>query len=540
MGSWLETYWSITLRPKTLDEIGAERWLVAWPGHCVCHCVRFRRIYVALASCVAQACAGILFAMVVVAEPMADYVLGPASLPDASVTLTQCAVAYCIPVALLSPELERRGPRWSMLLGSVLVLGGYAVLGLAILIRVWVLAHVGLFFSSLGLGCIQVTSMATSQKWAPDLRGTMSGLCNVGFGLGQLLWVRYFGWLLKHVPTEYLFWCVLPVLLPLLLACTIVLRTPPPDFTAHGHDMHGIPAHKSVPAEVHDEYFKVGMTLVNVEIVAESTTGLDGTLRQYHEQVKALSLLQCVFSTDFFCLCVAFVAISMLNLPYFPLAAPDTATWASTYNRTKDEASSLVTYGGASGLLGRLVVPMISDVIVRVFYANPAFARKAVFTALLVAAVIALPIFADNFDETVPTMIYLTRLLSGAGASLVTCFATDMYGVINTGVMYGFTFSIYLAVADFVGPMVAHGVGAHDLRVFWVLALLGLVLMLFVRTESADRFYHGYRLTICKKVVVQIPFRNSAKDPPVSARGSFFIYGSDSDDDLFIKVPMQS
>ncbi|EQC37883.1 hypothetical protein SDRG_04904 [Saprolegnia diclina VS20] len=49
-----------------------------------------------------------------------------------------------------------------------------------------------------------------------------------------------------------------------------------------------------------------------------------------------------------------------------------------------------------------------------------------------------------------------------------------------------------------------------QLRVLWGVAIAGCVLMLFVRTNSKDRFFRGYQLTIWNKVWIQWPLPSTA------------------------------
>ncbi|EQC25905.1 hypothetical protein SDRG_16238 [Saprolegnia diclina VS20] len=52
---------------------------------------------------------------------------------------------------------------------------------------------------------------------------------------------------------------------------------------------------------------------------------------------------------------------------------------------------------------------------------------------------------------------------------------------------------------------------AYQVQLLWWLSLGGLCMMLFVRADSADRFYRGYRFTVCGKVVVQRPWQGPAQ-----------------------------
>ncbi|KDO25078.1 hypothetical protein SPRG_09218 [Saprolegnia parasitica CBS 223.65] len=529
---WLQAYWCISLPTKPLDVVHAERYLFALPRTNRPPLVlRFHRLYIFIASFLAQLCAGILYATVVVFESFAAvFFEDPDAIPGALRSLVVGVIAYCIIAAFLTPLLERRGPRWSMLLGTSFVVVGYLGLEVALLARLWPMMHVGLLFSSVGLGIVLLSSMSTAQKWAPDLRGTISGLCSLGFSLGQPLWTWYFETLEDAgVPLQHYYWYVLAVMLPLLSSARSFSGRRRPTFLSAD--------------VIHDEFLKVGMTLVNFDAIRRhsnesGTADAEVTTRQYHEQVKALTLMQCVFSTDFVCLCMAYVALSALNLPYIPLAAPG-ASWANDYAIA--DAASLKLHGALLGFAGRLGVPMVSDAVICVFYANPAFARKVTFVAVLLLPVVALPICASDFYSTVPAMIYVTKFCGGAAASLIVCFLTDMYGVYNMGTMFGFAWSIWATVLLFVAPLVKAGVDGDTLRVFWALCLAGLVLLAFVRTTSRDRFYDGYRLSLCGKSVVDLPFgarndddalENDELRPPTimsPERGSFFIYEIDSD-----------
>ncbi|EQC36338.1 hypothetical protein SDRG_06443 [Saprolegnia diclina VS20] len=118
-------------------------------------------------------------------------------------------------------------------------------------------------------------------------------------------------------------------------------------------------------------------------------------------------------------------------------------------------------------------------------------------------------------------LLYVLRFASSADASLLVCHLTDLFGVYHVGTMYGLS-SITWAIAQSL--LVATSGNdtaalAYQVRLLGWLSLLGLVALLFVRADSADRFYRGYRFTLCGKVVVQRPWQ----EPP-QRQGTFDIY----------------
>ncbi|CAK5233750.1 unnamed protein product [Aphanomyces euteiches] len=103
--------------------------------------------------------------------------------------------------------------------------------------------------------------MSSVQKWFPDLRGSVSGLTMLAFGIGNAVFTLVYTKALNRAgayapvtdvsQVPNIFWTT--------ALTTLVIRTPPVTFTANGHDIHGIPVSKAPdPQVVNDEYLKVG------------------------------------------------------------------------------------------------------------------------------------------------------------------------------------------------------------------------------------------------------------------------------------------
>ncbi|CAK4604424.1 unnamed protein product, partial [Aphanomyces euteiches] len=216
-----------------------------------------------------------------------------------------------------------------------------------------------------------------------------------------------------------------------MLFATITLRTPPPNYGVNGVDVHCVPLNKApTAAHVQNNYLDAGMTLVNYDAVGQnqpSTT--DGI---YFSHVKALSLGQCIFSSDFFFLYVAFAAsISPRVLLTFEM----TEFMVELAGSSTEQANILLLYVNVAGTLGNFTGAFLADVIIRLFYANPAYVRKMVFTALLLSQVIGLNFLINNVEdpESLKWPLYVVSFTSGGSFGLVPSFLADLFGLYNAG-----------------------------------------------------------------------------------------------------------
>ncbi|EQC36341.1 hypothetical protein SDRG_06446 [Saprolegnia diclina VS20] len=550
----LPEYWTIVLEAKTPYERSSERFVFFWPltsetrSAPAVSVLRFHRVYLFVAVFLIQFCSGSVYSLLSLADPINRFFGFGDNSPEATNLLFEAGVFSLLSPALLGPLLERKGPRCSMAAGTLLTALGLLLSHAALLTSSWTLLHVGFDCIGFAFGAIVTSSISTALKWAPDVRGTVTGACLLGSGVGTNVWRIAFEAILASSfdNLRSLFGLLFAVLVPILMLATLVLRTPPSDFSVRGHDMHCIPLEKAPNADmVLDEYFKVGMTLLNYNAIRPpSDCHHDGTDRQYYEQVKALTLPQCILSTDFLCLFVAFAANGLSGLLYTEVTAVQVekdllVTW---YAITDDDATRVRLRGAVADLVGRFLISALSDVCIRLFYGNPAVVRKSGFVLLLLVQCIAVPMLyfaSDNMSNfgTVEWLLYTVQFTANAGASLIVCFLTDMYGVYHVGTMYGLVLMGWAVDQVVLGraPLASPTDLAHHVELVWFISLGGLFLMWFVRTTSADRFYRGYQLTICGKVLIQRPAKSRfgaekthGCDADAGHPGSFFLLNSDS------------
>lgn len=161
-----------------------------------------------------------------------------------------------------------------------------------------------------------------------------------------------------------------------------------------------------------------------------------------------MTLLQSIFSTDFGFMYLMFFANQLFGL----VALSRLANMAQDlFGQTRTEAANVVSINGVFNCLGRLILPMLSDLAIKSrFRVNPPFARKVVFTfnlAVQVVIVAVLPIIIDhnNYDGFRAVMWILT-FTYGGGFGTIPCFLTDMFGPYNIGTYPSFSFRFRILV----------------------------------------------------------------------------------------------
>ncbi|RQM20888.1 hypothetical protein B5M09_010210 [Aphanomyces astaci] len=257
-------------------------------------------------------------------------------------------------------------------------------------------------------------------------------------------------------------------------------------------------------------FWSTGMTLVNYSAVHHELEGTDG---HYFQQVRAMTLLQCILSTDFIFLYIAFAANVIPLLVFVPQIV---SLAAGMWHLPPSEVNKVLIQAFVGNTLGRFMAPLISDGLVRLLYVNPALMRKLVFTALLTIQICAFALVISDWSSPrrVQWLASIVTFASGGGLAMMPCFITDMFGVYHLGTMYGLILTSY----SLGGVVVGYATTTSSMQVtletlsqqsqaMLQLVLCGLLVMLFVRTNSTDRFYRGYQYSACGKVLLQVAFR---------------------------------
>ncbi|KAG9400752.1 hypothetical protein AC1031_010191 [Aphanomyces cochlioides] len=511
----LLSYWRINVPPKTVAELEAEAslFVLAFPNgrYAATRRVSFHRVVLAIMAFLTQACIGSVFAFSTLA-PWLDVHFNETSSIRVFLVAT---LSFGLVAAVSGPWLERCGPRLGLGVGCAMFGLGLILSQVAVAVRSIDLLYVG--YGGLvgaGQGILLLSSISTVQKWFPDWRGIVTAVCIGANGMGSVAWAKWYELLFRHsTALNYVFLLTGGISIVIVAMSAMVLRTPPPTFAVGGLDIHCLPVSSaSRHAQVVDQYLGQGMTLVNYAALEPTQVDTD---KDYFEQVKGLTLAQCIFSTDFFWLYIACAATMLPGILFLPQA---TKAFTTVAHQSLEDATNLVWHISFSNCSGVIVAPLVSDLLIRLFYVNPAFGRKVVFTLMLLVQAIMLPIVSADWNDAFSW--YILTFACGGGFGLMPCLVSDLFGVYNSSTIYGLTMSsraIGAAVLGFMFPtMQPTEASLHDqFLAMLVLSAVGFVTMFFVRTNSVDRFYHGYRLTICGTTVFQVSFRR--KLPPTEA-----------------------
>ncbi|EQC41424.1 hypothetical protein SDRG_01392 [Saprolegnia diclina VS20] len=500
-----QAYWRVVEPTKSAAQVDAEAYLlyidlgsdVYWRASCL----RFQRWMLFLAAFVSQICCGSLYAYSLLIKPLATQLRAT----DEAVTLPYYVAYACVGVAaaLAGPSIERHGPRAGMCLGALLMAGGHLCAVLAIAYqRPFLLYGYGVLYGA-GVGINYVTPIAPLQKWFPDLRGTAAGFALCGFGASGVVWGGVYQLLLRDVGVLSVFVVGGLAMTLLLLLCALVLRTPPPAYRVHGLDMHGV-------EEFAGDSRRDGVCLVDFA-KAHDYLGpeLDENERVYHERIQHQTLRACVLSADFAFLYATYMATFVFAIVYLPHLYDLYLLLASTSSEAESDALSFLLLAAICNFLGRLVLPIASDIVIRIASLNPPFGRKLAFgVALLVQSIVlgVLPSVLRQRDvDTFAHMMWITAFVLGGATGTLPSLCTDLYGVYHTGTMFGILLTGsslvglvggYLFTRCFSAWKEESELDAYVANAHWVHAVVlsGLLFVCLVRTNPVDRFQHGYTL----------------------------------------------
>ncbi|CAK4654015.1 hypothetical protein LEN26_020889 [Aphanomyces euteiches] len=164
------------------------------PSHCealqpvfVLHWIRFNRWHLVVVAFLNLFCVGSIFSMDFLDDTISGFFLDKAANSALSCQLVGM-VTMGFAAALSGPFIESRGPRVSMAIATGLVVLGWICALFSVMFRVYPHLNIGFgVLVSAGYGITMLVSVATAQKWFPDLRGIVSGICIAGMSGGSLV-----------------------------------------------------------------------------------------------------------------------------------------------------------------------------------------------------------------------------------------------------------------------------------------------------------------------------------------------------------------
>lgn len=425
---------------------------------------------------------------------------------------------------LMGPWLERHGPRRGLVLGSCMFGVGQAIASLSLYKKSIVGVYIGYgVLGGFGLGLNYISPVSALQKFFPDYRGVASGFAVAGFGAGAIVWSKVYIPLMDRYKLPETFAILGALLTGTMLASTIVIRTPPNNFTAGGLSVSGEKVYKDDPNKLQFEEPSANHpTHANIPSEHHVVAGTSST-------PIVMTLIQSIFSIDFGFMYLMFFANQLFGL----VALSRLATMAEDlFGKSANQASTVVSINGVFNCLGRLALPMSADLAIRNLRVNPPFARKVIFyvslvTQIIIVAILPHLINRHNYNGFRAVMWILT-FFYGGGFGTIPCFLTDMFGPYNIGALHGMILTAwsiggvggglgFTHLFDKHKPSAARAnvAGAYneayESNLKWILAVLivGFVMTFFVRTDQVDRTSPGWRYSIFGKQIVHFKNKNS-------------------------------
>lgn len=529
-------HWTVKPVVKSPAKEEQERYLfLHWKA------VRFNRWMLFASSFLIQFCCGSLYSWSNFNAPIDILIYGTKTANKAPNTFYIAVGMFGTTAMILGPWLERHGPRRGLLLGSSMFGIGQGIAALSLHKKSIAGVYIGYgVFGGFGLGLNYISPVSALQKFFPDFRGVASGFAVAGFGAGSIVWSKVYLPMMDRFELPETFAILGAVLTSAMLLAAVVMRTPPNDFTAGGLNVRGEPvAHAKAAQEVsnrdletpstggigdHTGELDVKTTDLKTQNARDlETQELDGHGVRAVRVPMVMTLLKSIFSSDFGFMYLMFFANELFGL----VALSRLANMAEDlFDRTATEASNVVSINGVFNCLGRLMLPMLSDLAIKSsLNVNPPFARKLVFAFNLVVQVVivaVLPTIIDhnNYDGFRGVMWTLT-FTYGGGFGTIPCFLTDMFGPYNIGALHGMILTAwsiggvggglgFTSLFDKHKPSAATAAQpgafdkAYESNFRWILGVLifGLVMLCFVRTDPKDRSAPGWRYSILGKKIV--------------------------------------
>ncbi|RLN87109.1 hypothetical protein BBJ28_00005724 [Nothophytophthora sp. Chile5] len=515
-------HWTVSQKRCSPEQYDAEEWLftvyLGKDRYFSAQCLRFSRWYLFFASFLVQFCIGSLYSWSVFNKPIDKYVYGDDS-ADRAVNAFYIAVGiFGTTTAIMGPWIERNGPRAGVVLGTSSFLLGNIIVAIGLSYKAITAIYIGYgIFCGFGMGLCYIAPVSALQKWFPDYRGTAAGFAVGGYGAGAVVWAKVYRPCIEAVGLSTTFLAIGGVMALCMYLCAIILRTPHLEFTVGGLNIHG-----EVVEENEDDKASVAS-----KHGYESTTSqgeMEPALTT-NAQVRKLTLIDAIRTIDFLFMYLMFFANQIYGLVVLSKLS---SMCTDIFGKTADEAANIVSINGVFNCCGRLLFPLVSDLITRTFDVEHAFARKCVFYLALasqVAIVGTTPTLIRNNEYTAfVAEVFVLTTSYGGGFGTIPAFLTDMFGAFNIGAMHGLILTAW-SIGGVVGGItfnntyssqVADGMSIGDAYIstvnnIFIIVVVGFAILFFVRTTPTDRFTPGYHFSVCGKRVVSL----KAKQTPV-------------------------
>ncbi|KAI9012784.1 major facilitator superfamily domain-containing protein [Gaertneriomyces semiglobifer] len=504
-------HYSSTTYVRSQSQLDREEWLIP-------NVLRFNRYFLMPAAVLIQICCGSLYAFSGFNLPIERQIYGPnvVKVDGKSVAVDRgissnvffVAVAcFGVTAAFLGPWLERNGPFKGALLGATLFYAGNLLTALGVHVKAMPLVFFGYgFVGGAGLGISYIAPVSPLQKWCPDLRGIAAGAAVCAFGAGSifspytqkaLIGSTYAITGIKNLGVPATFIILGSCYFVLMVLASFVLRMPPPGYQVKGVNIDTIKgaekfesttptsqlsdneSSKTVNAD--DKETNKERTVVNVATPLPAASAF------------AMSLSKSLTSPEYILMYIMFFCNEITGLL---IISKIQSIVSNQLRKDSDTAANINSILGGCNLLGRLVLPGLSDYFKQ---------RKIFFVISLVMQTIFLAILPKAIgDQTYAVTLlaaFVIAFFYGGGFGLIPAFLADQFGSKNVGATHGVILTAW-AIAGVGGGLIFNAVyksevvrlkpdllHVYDLNFHWILAFtsLGVLVSVFIPTNLRTR-----------------------------------------------------
>ncbi|CAI5734325.1 unnamed protein product [Hyaloperonospora brassicae] len=520
-------HWTVPDKVRSEEQDAAEKYLLTaylLGKYMTLPWITFSRWYLFFASFMVQFCMGSLYSWSVLNNPIDMLIYGDKNKGMAVNAFYIAVGVFGTSTAIMGPWIERNGPRAGVVLGATSFFIGCGISCISLHAKSIVGLYVGYgLFCGFGSGLCYISPVSALQKWFPDYRGAAAGFAVGGYGAGSVVWGKAYLPIIDATSVADLFIIIGGVMVVTLYACAICLRNPHFTFCTGGLNMHGEVVREVEETSQRSEKLGVGSacgydpatTPAAREVEGTTVVKMDGDT---NSQVKKLTLVQAITSPDFIFLYIMFFGNQLYGL----IVLSKLSTMCTTlFDKTADEGANIVSINGVFNCVGRLLFPLISDLVVRRSKVEHAFARKCLFFVGLASQITIIAIFPTLIRNESYTafvaLVFLLTLSYGGGFGTIPCFLTDMFGAYNIGALHGFILTAWslggvagglsfnaeynLAIKNGDHPDDAYVDGIYKIL---VVVCITSIFIFMVRTNPRDRFERGYHYSLFGKRVISI------------------------------------
>ncbi|KAI8805216.1 major facilitator superfamily domain-containing protein [Cladochytrium replicatum] len=482
-------HFSSTKYNRTEAQLEREKWLI--PG-----VIPFTRWVLMPAAVLIQLCVGSLYAFSALTDPFSfqgDYylpietaILGPNGGIDrsqASITFYLAVAVFGSTAAILGPWMERNGPFRGTLLGAILFYAGNLLAALGVYVKQFWVVWLGYgVVGGMGLGIGYISPVSPLQKWFPEMRGIAAGLAVCGFGGGSIIapytQLALIGNKYSKNPDEGNLGVPLTFVIlgtcyfVVMVICGLALRMPPPGYEVKGININTIKgaentANNANLAPVAGSSNSSGAAVVQVhneddekdkEEKEKLNTSNEVTVAIEEQPVVdtaslfSMTLLESLGSTEFRLMYAMLFCAQITGLLVISKIQSICA------NQLKQSADMAATYNSALGvmnLLGRLILPTLSDFI----------GRKPIFILSLVVQAICLGMMPVTIHtRSLPgflTVAFIIAMVYGAGFGIIPAFLADQFSSKNIGATHGVILTAW-SLAGVAGGLTFNAILAQE------------------------------------------------------------------------------